>query len=40
MNVLLLPSSSPLSGHGTGNACLTQPCVGYYHQGYNCVDLQ
>jgi LPPG:FO 2-phospho-L-lactate transferase len=36
MNVLL-PSSRPLSGHGTGHACLTRLCVGYYHQGYNCV---
>src|SRR5918912_4520781 len=26
-----------IAAHGTRNACLTRPCVGYYHQGYNCV---
>jgi hypothetical protein len=39
MNVLV-PSSHLLCGHGTGDACLTRPCVGYYHQGYNCVKMQ
>src|SRR5205823_1478966 len=36
MNVLM-PSSSLLSGHGSGDGCLTRLCVGYYHQGYGDV---